>query len=88
MVTVDQNALAAETKRVANALYWKNVQAKSPPDPTMFERYRGALRRYIAAADSLEGLSGPEFEEAYRRVEEARKIFEQLRAQLAEGQTR
>jgi hypothetical protein len=58
----------------------------SSPDPTVFERYRGALRRYIAAADSLEGLTGPEFAEAYRRVEEARAIFEQLRAQLAEHQ--
>jgi hypothetical protein len=35
-------------------------------DPTVFERYRGALRRYIAAADSLEGLNGKDFEEAYR----------------------
>ena len=57
-------------------------------DPTVFERYRGALRRYIAAADSLEGLSGEEFEEAYHRVQEARAIFEQLRAQLAAHQRR
>jgi hypothetical protein len=69
--------------------HWKSVPGNtSSLDPTVFERYRGALRRYIAAADSLEGLSGPEFEEAYRRVEEARAIFDQLRAQLAEHQAR
>jgi hypothetical protein len=69
--------------------HFKNVPSNlSSLDPTVFERYRGALRRYVAAADSLEGLTGPEFEEAYRRVEEARTIFEQLRAQLAQQQRR
>jgi hypothetical protein len=34
----------------------------------------------------LERLSGAEFAEAYRRAEEARMIFEQLRDQLAEDQ--
>ena len=68
--------------------HFKNVQGNPSPDPTVFERYRGALRRYIAAADSLEGLSGKELEEAHRRVEEARAIFEQLRAQLAEHEAR
>jgi hypothetical protein len=33
-------------------------------------------------------LSAEEFEEAYQRVQEARAIFEQLRAQLAEHQRR
>jgi len=65
--------------------HFKSVPSNtSSLDPTLFERYRGALRRYIAAADSLEGLRGAELEEAHRRVEEARAIFEQLRAQLAE----
>lgn len=69
--------------------HFKSVPSNpSSLDPTVFERYRGALRRYIAAADSLEGLRGTELEEAYRRVEEARATFEQLRAQLAEDQAR
>jgi hypothetical protein len=74
-----------ETKSGPEALF-KSVPEKLSPDPIVVERYRTALRRYIAATESLEGLSGPQFEEAYRRVEEARMIFEQLRAQPAEDQ--
>ena len=69
--------------------HFKSVPSNtSSLDPIAFERYRGALRRYIAAADALEGLRGEELEEAYRRVEEARAAFEQLRAQLAQHQRR
>jgi len=64
-----------------------NMQTGSPRDPKLAERYRAALRAYVRAANSLEGLSGPEFEEAYRRAEEARQEFERLRAQLHESQS-
>jgi len=62
------------------------VQTGSPRDPKLVQRYRAALRAYVRAANSLEGLSGPEFEEAHRRAEEARLEFEQLRGQVRKSQ--
>jgi hypothetical protein len=50
----------------------------------LLKRYRAALRAYIQANTSLEGLSGPDFDEAYQRAEEARAEFEKLRQELLE----
>jgi hypothetical protein len=49
------------------------------------KRYRAALRKYIEANASLEGLIGPEFAEAYERAEEARAEFEKVRQQLLDS---
>jgi len=75
-----------ETKPSDDALI-ENVQGSPPRDPKLAERYRAALRAYIDAARSLAGLTGPEFEEAYRRAEEARVAFEHLRGQLQSDQS-
>ena len=48
----------------------------------LLEEYRAALQAYAAASASLEGLIGPEFDEAYRQAEEAREKFEQARREL------
>jgi hypothetical protein len=48
----------------------------------LLKRYRAALRKYIEANTSLEGLSGHEFAEAYRRAEDARAEFEKVRKEL------
>jgi hypothetical protein len=42
------------------------------------------LRKYIQANTSLEGLTGPEFAEAYRRAEKARAEFGKVRQELLE----
>ena len=57
----------------------------SPPErDELLERYHAALRAYVAAFASLEGLIGPEFEAAYKRAEEARTTYEKLRQELTE----
>jgi hypothetical protein len=48
------------------------------------QRYHAALRAYIEANASLEGLIGPQFAEAHRRAEEARAEFEKVRQELLE----
>ena len=73
-------------RSVAGDALSQTVQDNPSSDPSLFARYRLALRRYVAAAASLEGLTGPDFAEAYRRAVEARSIYEQLRAQLIEDQ--
>jgi hypothetical protein len=50
----------------------------------LLKLYRAALRKYIEANASLEGLIGPEFAEAHKRAEEARAEFEKLRQELLE----
>lgn len=50
----------------------------------LVKRYRAALREYIEANASLEGLIGPEFAEAYGRAEQARAEFENVREELLE----
>jgi hypothetical protein len=50
----------------------------------LLKRYRDALRAYIQANTSIEGLSGPDFDEAYQRAEEARAEFEKVRQELLE----
>jgi len=41
----------------------------------LLKRYRAALRAYIQANTTIEGLSGPQFDAAYKRAEEARKKY-------------
>ena len=48
----------------------------------LMKRYRAALREYIEANASLEGLIAPEFAEAYGRAEQARAEFEKVRREL------
>ncbi len=60
----------------------ENVRDSPSREPKLVERYRAALREYIDAARSLDGLTGREFEKAYQRAEEARVTFEHLRGQL------
>jgi hypothetical protein len=57
-----------------------------PPraEQELLKRYRATLRKYIEANTSLEGLTGPEFAEAYRRAEEARAEFGKVRQELLE----
>lgn len=52
------------------------------PPQELLERYRAALQAYAAASASLEGLIGPEFDEAYQRAEDTRAKFEQARREL------
>jgi len=54
----------------------------------LVKRYRIALRKYIEANTSLEGLSGHEFAEAYRRAEDARAEFEQVRKEMLDFRTK
>ena len=63
------------------------MQDSPARDPKLAEPYRAALRAYIDAARSLAGLTGPEFEAAYRRAEETRLAFEHLRDQLQDDQS-
>jgi hypothetical protein len=53
-----------------------------PAEQELLKRYRAALRKYIEANTSLEGLSGDEFAQAYRRAEDARAGFERVRQEL------
>jgi hypothetical protein len=53
-----------------------------PATRELLKRYRAALRTYIEANASLEGLTGHEFTEAYRRAEEARAEFEKARKEM------
>ena len=48
----------------------------------LVKRYRAALREYIEANASLEGLISPEFAESYGRAEKARAEFERVRREL------
>jgi hypothetical protein len=52
----------------------------------LLERYNAALRAYVVAYASLEGLIGPEFQAAYERAEEARAAFEKVRQELLDRQ--
>ncbi len=56
-----------------------------PPNRELLKRYRAALRKYIEANASLEGLIGPEFAEAHKRAEEARAEFEQVRLEMLDS---
>ena len=53
------------------------------PNRELVKRYRAALRKYIEANASLEGLVGPEFAEAHKRAEEARAEFERVRQEMS-----
>ena len=48
----------------------------------LLKRYRAALRAYIQANTTIEGLSGPQFDAAYKRAEEARTQFELARQEM------
>lgn len=48
------------------------------------KRYHAALRKYFEANATLEGLIGPEFEEAFRRAEQSRAEFDQVRHEVLE----
>jgi hypothetical protein len=54
----------------------------------ILKHYHAALRTYIEANASLEGLIGPAFAEAHRRAEEARAEFEKVRQELREFRAR
>ena len=57
-------------------------QMPQPAERELLKCYRTALRTYIEANASLEGLTGHEFTEAYRRAEEARAEFEKARKEM------
>lgn len=50
----------------------------------IMERYRAAIKHYRTTIAFLEAGSGAEFEEAYRRAEQARQTFELVRKELKE----
>ena len=60
--------------------------APPPERDELLERYNAALRAYVAAYGSLEGLIGPEFQAAYQRAEEARATFESVRQEMLNRQ--
>ena len=53
-------------------------------EPELQRRYHAALRKYFEANASLEGLIGPEFVEAYRRAEQSRAEFDEVRHEVLE----
>ena len=67
---------------MAPRLFLFSTEMPHSAKPELVKLYRAALREYIEANASLEGLIGPKFAEAYERAGQACAEFEKVRQQL------